>query len=164
MVFIVPHLTMATFTFRIPDSMAGHLSSSEMRSWLTEFLRNPHPLPPDPGSGYERISLTLPKGLVQTAAFDLRCPPSQALRRLAREHLGPPEGARTHGESFCCPTSLPGAGNSSRRPAPAHSAVMGGQSREDALGMAGAQLFASVVTLAFLLLVSYFSSKSGKHL
>src|SRR5271157_4017982 len=131
MVFIVPHLTMATFTFRIPDSMAGHLSSSEMRSWLTEFLRNPHPLPPDPGSGYERISLTLPKGLVQTAAFNLRCPPSRALRRLAQEHLGPTESARTPNDPFLRPTSLPEAGNSAWRPAPARPAATGGQSRED---------------------------------
>ena len=154
---------MATFTIRIPDSMAGRLSSSEMRSWLTQFLRNPHPLPPDPGSGYERISLTLPRGLVQTAAFNLRCPPSQALRRLAQEHLGPPESARTPSEPFLRPTSLPAAGNSPWRPAPVRPPVMGWQSREDELGKAVAQLIASVITLAFLLLVVYFSSKSKKH-
>jgi hypothetical protein len=62
----------ATFTFRIPDNMTGRLSSAEMRSWLTQFLHDPHPLPPDPGSGYERTSLTLPTGLVQTAASRLR--------------------------------------------------------------------------------------------
>jgi hypothetical protein len=154
---------MATFTFRIPDSMAGHLSSAEMRSWVKEFLRNPHPLPPDPGSGYERISLTLPRSLVQTVAFDLRCSPSQALRRLAQERLGSRESARTPNEPFFRPTSLPGAGNTPWRPAPARPAVMGGQSRVDALGMAGAQLIASVVTLALILLVAYFSSKGKKH-
>ena len=143
--------------------MAGHLSSAEMRSWLTQFLRNPHPLPPDPGSGYERISLTLPSGLVQTAAFNLRCPPSQALRRLAQEHLGPPESARIPSEPFFRPTSLPAAGNSPWRPAPARPAIMGGQSGKDALGMACAQLIAGVITLALILLVVYFSSKGKKH-
>jgi len=154
---------MATFTFRIPDLMAGHLSSAEMRSWLTQFLRNPHPLPPDPGSGYERISLTLPRGLVQTLAFDLRCPPSQALRRLAHEHLRPPEGIRINSEPFSHPTALPAAGSTSWRPAPDRSAATGGQSREDTLGKAGAQLIASFVTLALILLVGYFSPKSKKH-
>jgi hypothetical protein len=33
------------FTFRIPDLIVGQLNSSEMRSWLTEFLYNPQPIP-----------------------------------------------------------------------------------------------------------------------
>ena len=33
---------MATFTVRVPDSMAGRLSSVEMRTWLTQFLRSPY--------------------------------------------------------------------------------------------------------------------------
>lgn len=115
-----------------------------MRSWLTQFLRNPRPLPPDPGSGHERISLTLPRGLVQTIAFDLGCPPSQALRRLAGEYLGLPERVRTPSEPFLRPTS-------------------GEQSREDTLGAAVAQLIASAVTLALILLVVHFSSKGKKH-
>ncbi|HTR22827.1 MAG TPA: hypothetical protein VMI10_02520 [Terriglobales bacterium] len=45
----------ATFTFRIPSSMAGRLTSAEMRAWIGDFLRSPHALPPDPGPGYERI-------------------------------------------------------------------------------------------------------------
>lgn len=154
---------MTTFTMRIPDSMAGRLSSSEMRSWLTQFLRNPHPLPPDPGSGYERISLTLPRGLVQTAAFNLRCSPSQALRRLAQERLGPRESARMNSQPYLGPASLPGAGNASWRPALGRPAAVQGQSREGELGAVVAQLIASVVTLALILLVGYFSSKSKKH-
>jgi hypothetical protein len=153
---------MATFTFRIPDSMAGRLSSPEVRSWLSQFLRNPRPLPPDPGSGYERISLTLPRGLVQTVAFDLRCTPSQALRRLALEHLGLPEGARSPGEPFFRPTSHPAAGNTSCRSGPARPAATGGQSRDE-LGKACGQLIACVITLALILLVAYFSSKGKKH-
>ncbi len=154
---------MATFTFRIPDGMKGRLSSTEMRSWLTQFLRNPHSLPPDPGSGYERISLTLPRGLVQTAAFNLRCSPSQALRRLAQERLGSPEGARMNSEPYSGPMSLPAAGNTSWRPAPGRPTAMEGQSREDGLGKAVAQLIASVITLALVLLVVYFISKSKKQ-
>jgi hypothetical protein len=153
---------MATFTFRIPDSMAGHLSSAEMRSWLTQFLRNPHPLPPDPGSGYERISLTLPSRLVQTAAFNLRCSPSQALRRLAQEHLGPPESARTPSEPFYHSMPLLSAENTFSKAVPARPTVVGGQSPEDALGKAVAQLIASVITLALVLLVVYFISKGKK--
>lgn len=156
-------LSSATFTFRIPDNMVGRLSSGEMRSWLTQFRRNPHPLPPDPGSGYERISLTLPRGLVQTAAFDLRCTESEALRRLAHEHLGPPQGAKRPSEPFFRPTSIPEAGNPLWRPVATRTAVVGGRSREEALGKAGAQLVASVITLALILLVSYFISKSKKQ-
>jgi hypothetical protein len=77
-----------TFTFRIPGSMTARLGSSGMRSWLTDFLRCPHPLPPDPGSGYERISLTLPSEAVRQAGAFLRCSSSAALRRIAAERLG----------------------------------------------------------------------------
>src|SRR6266851_5066358 len=79
---------MATFTFRIPDSMAGRLGSAEMRSWLAQFLRSPYSLPPDPGSGYERVSLTLPRELVRDAAGYLSCSSSIALRRVAAARLG----------------------------------------------------------------------------
>ncbi len=40
---------------------------------------------------------------------------------------------------------------------------MEGQSREDGLGKAVAQLIASVITLALVLLVVYFISKSKKQ-
>jgi hypothetical protein len=79
---------MATFTFRIPDSMAGRLSSAEMRAWLSQYLTNSHPLPSDPGPGCERISLTLSDDLVEKAAHYARCSPSAFLRRLALAHLG----------------------------------------------------------------------------
>ena len=153
---------MATFTFRIPDSMTGRLSSAEMRSWLSDFLRNPHPLPPDPGSGYERISLTLPRELVLAVSQQLRCSPSTALRRLAQERLGPPQGVRAPSEPIFRPTLLPAAGAAPWRPAPARPPVMGAQSRELAIRMAGAQLIAGVITLALILVVLYFSS-TGKN-
>jgi len=88
---------MATFTFRIPDDMAGHLNSGEVRSWLTQYLRNPYSLPPDPGSGYERVSLTLPRELVGRHGRYLRCSPSKALRRLAQSQLSP---SRANNEPF----------------------------------------------------------------
>jgi len=78
---------MDTFTFRVPDSLAGRLSSVQMRAWLADFLRQPHILPADPGSGEERVSLTLPSEAVRHAATFLRCSQSVALRRIATERL-----------------------------------------------------------------------------
>jgi len=78
---------MDTFTFRVPDSLAGRLSSVQMRAWLADFLRQPHILPGDPGSGEERVSLTLPSEAVRHAATFLRCSQSVALRRIATERL-----------------------------------------------------------------------------
>jgi hypothetical protein len=101
-VTIVSVLIMATFTFRIPDSMAGRLSSAEMRSCLTQFLRNPYPLPPDPGFGYERTSLTLLRELVRDIPGYLRRPPNQALRRLAQERLRPPQSQSRRGFAPNC--------------------------------------------------------------
>jgi hypothetical protein len=66
--------------------LAGRLTSVQMRSWLADFLRQPHCLLPDPG--VERVSLTLPKEAVLNAAGFLRCSPSTALRRVAAERLG----------------------------------------------------------------------------
>lgn len=79
---------MDTFTFRVPESLAGHLSSVQMRSWLDDFLRQPHILQPDPGAGEERVSLTLPMEAVRSATGFLRCSPSVTLRRIAAERLG----------------------------------------------------------------------------
>lgn len=86
---------MMTFTFRISTDVAQRLSSSEMRSWITEFLGRPQALPPDPGPGEARISLTLPGESVRDLARLLGCSPSAALRRLAVEHLG--DSAQTTG-------------------------------------------------------------------
>ena len=59
-----------------------------MRSWLEAFLREPHPLPPDPGPGYERISMTLSQGVVNAVSAHLGCSASAALRRIAVERTG----------------------------------------------------------------------------
>jgi hypothetical protein len=132
--------------------MVGRIGSAEMRSWLTQFLRNPHPLPSDPGSGHRRISLTLPSGLVRNAAFNLRCSPSEALRRLAREHLGPPESASTPSELFFRETPLPAAGNTFSKAAPARLSVVGWQSRGDALGKASKETYDQAVASADLVI------------
>lgn len=110
---------MATFTLRIPDSMAGRLSSAEMRSWLSQFLRCPFSLPPDPGSGYDRISLTLPRELVRDAAGYLSCLPSIALRRVAAAHMGVPrEPATRHPHPPKRQVSPPVLGPASHRISP----------------------------------------------
>jgi hypothetical protein len=79
---------MTTVTLRVPESMAERLTSAQMRSWLVDFLRRPHSLPPDPGSGEQRVSLTLSREHVLQVAGSLRCSPSVALRRIAVEQLG----------------------------------------------------------------------------
>ena len=76
-------MAMTTFTLRTTGSLAEHLSSAKMRSMIAEFLRQPHTLPPDPGPGKDRISLTLPDESVCGLARFLRCSTSEALRRLA---------------------------------------------------------------------------------
>jgi hypothetical protein len=48
-------------TLRASEALTERLSSAEMRSWLEEFQGQPHVLPRDPGSGYGRVSLTLPE-------------------------------------------------------------------------------------------------------
>jgi hypothetical protein len=51
---------MTTFTFRASKEITGRISSAQMRAWLNDFLRQRDSLPPDPESGYGRVSLTLP--------------------------------------------------------------------------------------------------------
>jgi hypothetical protein len=80
---------MTTFTLRSSGSLAEHLSSAKMRRCIAEFLDRPHALPPDPGPGEDRISLTLPGESVRGLAGFLRCSPSEALRRLALEAIQP---------------------------------------------------------------------------
>jgi len=79
---------MATFTFRISEDLRTHLNSAKMRSWIAEFISNPRQVPPDPGPGDGRISLTLPSDNVREVAALLHCEPSCALRRLAAERVG----------------------------------------------------------------------------
>ena len=79
---------MTTFTLRASEEITTRLTSAEMRSWLHDFICQPHPLPPDPGSGYGRISLTLPADAVNAVATYSKSAVSSALRRVAAERLG----------------------------------------------------------------------------
>jgi hypothetical protein len=74
---------MTEFTVRTTTTLGSQLNSAQMRSWIAEFLRQPHRLPPDPGAGEHRSSLTLPGESVRDLTAYLRCSPSSALRRLA---------------------------------------------------------------------------------
>jgi hypothetical protein len=79
---------MTTFTLRASEETTARLTSAEMRLWLHDFICNPHPLPPDPGSGYGRVSLTLPADAVNVVAGYSKSAISSALRRIAAERLG----------------------------------------------------------------------------
>ena len=79
---------MTTFTLRAPEEITARLTSAEMRSWLHDFIYQPRPLPPDPGSGYGRVSLTLPADAVNAVAMYSNSAVSSALRRIAAERLG----------------------------------------------------------------------------
>jgi hypothetical protein len=76
-----------TYTLRTNTALGGQLSSGQMRSWIAEFLRRPHPLPADPGAGEYRTSLNLPNESVRDLAGLLGCSSSTALRRLALNAL-----------------------------------------------------------------------------
>jgi hypothetical protein len=96
-----------TFTLRVSDFLAANLTSATMRASVDAFLWQPHPLPTDPGPGYERISLTLTETSVGAAAAYLQCSASSALRRIAIDALGGPRrGGAT--PKVCLPnTSAP---------------------------------------------------------
>src|SRR5271154_2579443 len=76
-----------TYTLRTTTALGGQLSSGQMRSWIAEFLRRPHPLPADPGAGEYRLSLNLSDESVRDLAGLLRCSSSSALRRIALNAL-----------------------------------------------------------------------------
>jgi len=80
---------MQTFTLRIPGSWAGRLSSERVRDWLAAFLQRPTPnLPPDPGAGDSRVSLSLPKRAVKVVSGLLDETESGALRRIIAARVG----------------------------------------------------------------------------
>jgi hypothetical protein len=87
-IFAFGEYQMTTFTLRAPEEITTRLTSAEMRSWLHEFIHQPHPLPPDPGSGYGRVSLTLPADAVNAVVRYSNSSTSSALRRIAAARLG----------------------------------------------------------------------------
>ena len=80
---------MDTVTVRVPKRLAYRVDSACVCSWLADHLRQPQPheLPPDPGPGDGRVSLSLPRRMVRTLAAMHDVPVSVALRRLMAEWL-----------------------------------------------------------------------------
>jgi hypothetical protein len=82
-------VSLQAFTLRVPGSWAGCLSSEQVRDWLAAFLQRPTPsLPPDPGAGDSRVSLSLPKRAVKVVSGLLDETESAALRRIIAAHMG----------------------------------------------------------------------------
>jgi hypothetical protein len=104
---------MTTFTLRAPEEITTSLTSAEMRSWLHDFIYQPHPLPPDPGSGYGRVSLTLPADAVNAVITYSNSSTSSALRRIAAARLGvgSPSGPQVYSAAHRSP-AIPTPGRS----------------------------------------------------
>jgi hypothetical protein len=152
---------MTTFTFRVSDSLADRLSSAQMRSWIAEFLRQPHPLPRDPGSGPARVSLTLPDDAVRAVAGHLGCSASEALRRLVADAVGPSVGVVSAKSRVAVdlPSWMPQEAQARVRPAPRP-----GQLTPEAVNQL-LGLIAWAVMVGIGLLVWYLiSSRKGKQL
>jgi len=68
---------------RIPDAWEGRIHSEDVRNWLQGYFQRPNsPLPPDPGAGNARVSLTIPPRAVKVLEGLSDDPPSVALRRV----------------------------------------------------------------------------------
>lgn len=76
-----------SISLRAPASWEGCLDSGEVKGWLADYLRQPHPLPPDPGAGNERLFLSLPRRAVEALTREIGDTQSAALRRLIAPHL-----------------------------------------------------------------------------
>ena len=72
---------------RIPDAWEGRLHSVAVRAWLQEFFQRPRPLPPDPGAGEARVSLSVPPRAIKVLEGLTGDSASGALRRLIAAHL-----------------------------------------------------------------------------
>jgi hypothetical protein len=83
-------------TLRVPDAWAGHVTSARVRSILRQFRLRPGKLPPDPGAGDTRISLSLPchelAGLSSALGSE-----STVLRRLIAWGMGFPPAVQAAG-------------------------------------------------------------------
>jgi len=72
---------------RIPDAWAGRVHSEDVRDMLQAFLQRPGPLPPDPGVGDARVSLSVPWRAVKVLEGITGDAASAAMRRLIGAHL-----------------------------------------------------------------------------
>jgi hypothetical protein len=78
---------------RIPDEWQGRVHSAHARYLLASFLKQPHDLPPDPGAGEARVSLSVPPRAIKILEGVTGDNPSVALRRLLASALpGLPQG------------------------------------------------------------------------
>jgi hypothetical protein len=78
---------MATFTFRVPEHWAGRLDSKRVQKWLQEYLKRPVLLPPDPGAGKLRISISLSDETSKIIHSVKEGPISASLRRIISKHI-----------------------------------------------------------------------------
>jgi hypothetical protein len=78
---------MATFTFRVPERWVGKIDSKSVQLWLNEYLKNPVVLPPDPGAGKLRISISLPDPTLKIIRRVKEGSISGALRRIVSRRL-----------------------------------------------------------------------------
>lgn len=116
-------MTGQTYTVRVPDSWAG-VGSADVRAMLAGFLQHPAKLPPDPGPGDARLSLSLPARAVKVVAALLDESESGALRRViaasrgelppVRRHLKLLEAEETP-ETRALPVALPRLQNAEAR-------------------------------------------------
>jgi len=144
---------MTTFTLRGSEALTGRLSSAQMRSWLEDFLRQPHTLPPDPGSGSGRVSMTLTGSAVSTVTAYCRCEVSSVLRRIAVERLGTPR--LTSGQ-------LPGVPAPRARIIKSETAWDRAAAPQDSLSQAGAMAAVLIPTFLWILIIAtcfFFNSR-----
>ena len=82
-------VAMTSFSLRIPATLVPHVNSAQMSTWIAEFLRRQHPLPPDPGPGEDRVCLSFPKKSLDALVQVIGCSRSEALRRIALDAVSP---------------------------------------------------------------------------
>ena len=82
-------VAMTSFSLRIPPTLVPHVNSAQMSTWLAYYLRRPHPLPPDPGPGEDRVCFSLPKKPLDALVQVIGCSRSEALRRIALDAVSP---------------------------------------------------------------------------
>jgi len=78
---------MSRVTIRIPTSWSGRVDTRRVKDWLGGFLRKPRALPPDPGSGPERVCLSIPARALKALEVVTNESRSVGLRRLMASQL-----------------------------------------------------------------------------
>ncbi len=81
---------MATVTFRIPEQWAGRLNSKKVQHWLTEYIKHPTSLPPEPGAGHLRVSIPVSAQLARILRSVKVGSVGAALRRIILANIDSP--------------------------------------------------------------------------